>query len=184
MGARESMRKTTRIHKPRLVRPGGADKPFMRWLENEFANFSYMVLISFMTAVSVSVPVFNCAYPDADLGEVPPLSRSHSSFTANSMKLDVNGDTLRISAVNQLGAANANSFRDWVREALSDGEKNLDIDLSQMTFLDSCGLGALVALHKLVRNRSGTLRLLHPQPPVQQILELTRMDQLFEVVKA
>ena len=100
------------------------------------------------------------------------------------MKLDVNGDTLRISAVSQLGAANANSFRDWVREALSDGEKNLDIDLSQMTFLDSCGLGALVALHKLVRNRSGTLRLLHPQPPVQQLLELTRMDQLFEVVKA
>ena len=100
------------------------------------------------------------------------------------MKLDVEGDTLCVSGVRQLGAANASSFRDWVREAMSAGGRNLDIDLAQTTFLDSCGLGALVALHKTVRGRSGTLRLLHPQPPVQQLLELTRMDQLFEIVKA
>ena len=100
------------------------------------------------------------------------------------MKLDVQGDTVRISAVRQLGAANANAFRDWVRGAMTDGERNLDIDLSQTTFLDSCGLGALIALNKTVRGRAGTLRLLRPQPPVQQLLELTRMDQLFEIVKA
>ena len=152
---------------------------------NEFAYSSHLLLTRVMTRVSVAIcPRFTCADPDMALGEVPPLKGRHFSLTANLMKLDVNGDTLRISAVSQLGAANANSFRDWVREALSDGEKNLDIDLSQMTFLDSCGLGALVALHKLVRKRCGTLRLLHPQPPVQQLLELTRMDQLFEIVKA
>ncbi len=100
------------------------------------------------------------------------------------MKLDVEGDTLRVSAVRQLGAANANAFRDWVRAAMTDGEKNLDIDLSQTTFLDSCGLGALIALNKSVRSRSGTLRVLNPTPPILQILELTRMDQLFEITAA
>ena len=99
------------------------------------------------------------------------------------MKLDIEGDTLRVSAVNQLGAANANAFRDWVRGAMTDGEKNLDIDLSQTTFLDSCGLGALIALNKAVRGRSGTLRVLNPAPAILQILELTRMDQLFDIIK-
>ncbi len=99
------------------------------------------------------------------------------------MKLDVEGDTLRVSAVRQLGAANANAFRDWVRAAMTNGEKNVDIDLSQTTFLDSCGLGALIALNKAVRGRSGTLRVLNPAPPILQILELTRMDQLFDIIK-
>lgn len=98
------------------------------------------------------------------------------------MKLEKLGDTLRVSAVKQLGAANATEFRDSVRHSLADGLKNIEIDLSQTTYLDSCGLGALVALHKTACNRAGKLRLLAPQRPVQQILELTRMDHIFEIV--
>jgi anti-sigma B factor antagonist len=100
------------------------------------------------------------------------------------MKMETQGNTLRIVAVKELGATNANAFRDWVRKALADGLRNIEIDLSQTTFLDSCGLGALVALHKTVCGRHGQLRLLHPQPPVLQILELTRMHRLFEIVKS
>ena len=84
----------------------------------------------------------------------------------------------------QLGAANANAFRDWVRKSLGETHKNIEIDLSEATFLDSCGLGALVALHKTMRSRGGVLRLINPQPSVQQILELTRLNLVFEVVKA
>src|SRR5580765_4729636 len=96
------------------------------------------------------------------------------------MKIEAEGQTLRVSAVEQLGAANANSFRDSVRDSLEDAQKNIDIDLSQTTFLDSCGLGALVALQKTASGRQGMLRLLNPQPPVEQILELTRMDRILE----
>ena len=100
------------------------------------------------------------------------------------MKMEIVEDTLRISAVRQLGAANANAFRDWVREALVDGQKHIEIDLSQTAFIDSCGLGALIALHKTVCSRSGTLRLLNPQPSVEQILALTRMNKLFSICKS
>jgi anti-sigma B factor antagonist len=100
------------------------------------------------------------------------------------MKIEAEGQTLRVSAVPQLGAANANSFRDSVRDSLVDTHKNIDIDLSQTTFLDSCGLGALVALKKTAAGRQGTLRLLNPQPPVEQLLELTRMDRILEIVKS
>jgi anti-sigma B factor antagonist len=100
------------------------------------------------------------------------------------MKIEVFGDEVRVSAVPQLGATNAGAFRKWVLENLGDAYKNIEIDLSEATFVDSCGLGALIALHKTVRGRGGTLRLLNPQPSVLQILELTRLNLVFEVVQA
>jgi anti-sigma B factor antagonist len=99
------------------------------------------------------------------------------------MKLELRGDAARITAVRQLAAANANAFRDWIRAELTDGQHNIEVDLSETTFLDSSGLGALVALHKTAQGRGGVLRLIHPQPPVQQLLELTRLDQIFEVIR-
>jgi anti-sigma B factor antagonist len=99
------------------------------------------------------------------------------------MNVMVDGETLRVSGVKELGAANANSVRDQIRTALTNGERNIEIDLSETSFLDSCGLGALIALHKTACARNGTLRLLNPPPAVQQILELTRMHRIFEIVK-
>jgi anti-sigma B factor antagonist len=100
------------------------------------------------------------------------------------MKMQAQGSSLLISEIKELGAANSNGFRDWVRSSLSDGQKNIEVDLSQTTFIDSCGLGALIALHKTACGRQGTLRLLRPQPQVQQILELTRLHRIFEIVKS
>jgi anti-sigma B factor antagonist len=70
-------------------------------------------------------------------------------------------DTLRVTASQQLGAANANAFRDWVRETIAPEHKNIAVDLSETSYIDSCGLGALVSLHKTARARGGSLRLLN-----------------------
>ena len=99
------------------------------------------------------------------------------------MKIQHDGDTLRASAIAELSASNANWFRDEARHAFGQQQRNIEIDLSQTMALDSCGLGALVALHKTASARGGVLRLRNPTPPVQQILELTRMHRIFEVVK-
>ena len=99
------------------------------------------------------------------------------------MRMEIVGDTLRISSVLQLGEANASAFRNWVGAAWEDGQKNIEVDLSQTTFVDSCGLGALVGLYKNAASRQGKLRLVNPQTSVQQILELTRLDGIFEIVK-
>lgn len=97
--------------------------------------------------------------------------------------MQIQGETLRISEVKELGAANSNAFRDEARAALTEAQKNIEIDLSQTMFLDSCGLGTLISLHKTTSSRNGMVRLLNPTPGVQQILELTRMHRLFEIVK-
>ena len=75
------------------------------------------------------------------------------------MKLQNVGDILRITAIKELSAANANAFRDEARRAFGNGQTNIEIDLSQTTAVDSCGLGALVALHKTAATRGGALRL-------------------------
>jgi anti-sigma B factor antagonist len=101
------------------------------------------------------------------------------------MKILQHGETLSISEVRELDAANSSAFRDEVRAALPSTLKYIEIDLSQTGFVDSCGLGALIAVHKTAcsRNSEVAIRLLNPTPPVQQIFELTRMHRLFEIVK-
>ena len=99
------------------------------------------------------------------------------------IKVQIRGDTLSIEGIKELSAANSNVFRDQVRGALAERLKNIDADMSQCMFLDSCGLGALISLHKTACTRGGAVRLLNPTPPVQQILELTRLHRVFEIVK-
>src|SRR5215471_4916404 len=99
------------------------------------------------------------------------------------MKIVNDRDTLRVSAVKELGAANSTAFRKWVRDGLAAGcQHNIEIDLSETQLVDSCGLGALLALQKTATARGGRLRLCNPQPPVQQVLDLTQLGQIFEIV--
>jgi anti-sigma B factor antagonist len=99
------------------------------------------------------------------------------------MRLQVQGDTLSIDGVKELNAANAASFWDQVRAAMSEPLRNIEIDLSQATFLDSSALGALISLHKTACHRHGLVRLMNPAIAVQQVLELTRLHRLFEIVQ-
>ena len=99
------------------------------------------------------------------------------------MKLETDGATLRISAIKELSASSSHSFREEVRRAFGDSHANIEVDLSQTAVVDSSGLGALAALHKTASSHGGTLRLRNPNPAVQQMLELTRMHQIFEVVR-
>ena len=94
-------------------------------------------------------------------------------------------DTVSIGDIPELGAANAQTFRDQVRAALPKTLKAIEIDFSQTRFVDSCGLGALISLHKTACNYNGgvVMRLINPRPQVQQLFELTRMHRIFEIVK-
>lgn len=99
------------------------------------------------------------------------------------MKIEHDGNHLRVSEISELNATNASVFRDEVRAAMPTSTESIEIDLSQTRFVDSSGLGALFALYKTATNgRDGVaLRLLNPRPPIQQLFELTQLHQLFEI---
>lgn len=65
---------------------------------------------------------------------------------------------LRLSPVGELDALSAPAFRElWT--ALVQAQDAVTVDLSLVTFVDSSGIGALVALHKRAREQRGSLRL-------------------------
>src|SRR5438132_7703430 len=99
------------------------------------------------------------------------------------MRIELHGDSLRAFGGKELYAGNALIFHDAIKEALTDAVRDIEIDLSEMAFLDSCGLGTLVALRKLIGSRGGVVRLLNPTLAAQQMLELTRLYRVLEVVK-
>ena len=100
------------------------------------------------------------------------------------MKIESNGECLSISDINELTAQNSATFRDEVHAALGGSPALIEINLSKTRFMDSSGLGALFALYRATAKRPGVvLRLLNPVPEIQQLLELTQMQQLFEIVR-
>jgi anti-sigma B factor antagonist len=99
------------------------------------------------------------------------------------MKIEHDGNHLRVSEIAELNAINASTFRDEVRAAMPTTPESIEIDLSMTRFVDSSGLGALFALYKsATAGHDGVaLRLLNPRPPIQQLFELTQLHQLFEI---
>src|SRR2546423_11502842 len=101
------------------------------------------------------------------------------------MTIERHGDALRASEVKELHAANAAAFYEAIKEAITtEPVRHIEIDLSGTALLDSCGLGTLVALRKLVDRDCGVVRLLNPTPSAQQMLELTRLYRVLKVVKS
>ncbi len=88
---------------------------------------------------------------------------------------------LRVRGLREMTAANCNMFRKTVSAAL-DEQAEIEIDLSRTTSIDCAGLGALVALRNLIRGRNGIVRLMNPSPSTQQLLNLMRAGQAFEIV--
>src|SRR3954462_7720895 len=100
------------------------------------------------------------------------------------MKIENDGQRMKISDIPELTAVNSGVFREEVRAALPESPAVIEIDLSQTRFLDSSGLGALFALYRSTRQGEGTtMRLLNPTREIQQLLELTQMQQLFEIIR-
>jgi len=79
-------------------------------------------------------------------------------------------------------AHEADSFKAELIEAIEAGNSQLGVQLSEVNFLDSTALAVLTSGMKRCREVDGDLVLLNPSNPVQVILELTRLDQAFQIL--
>jgi anti-sigma B factor antagonist len=71
-----------------------------------------------------------------------------------------------------------------LQEAAARSPKILVVDLSDLNFISSTGLGALVAAHVTCQRNGSRLCLLKPREFIQEILEVTRLSTLFEVCES
>ena len=79
-----------------------------------------------------------------------------------------------------LEASNVGDFREEMSKLVKGTTKVL-IDMGNVTFLDSSGLGALVAIWRKISAGDGEVKLCRIVPLVQTVFDLTRMHRVFEI---
>jgi anti-anti-sigma factor len=75
------------------------------------------------------------------------------------------------------------ALRDSVIEALDSGSRKILINLKDVSTIDSSGIGELVAAYTTVTNRGGKLKLVGLPPKVNDILQITQLVTVFEVME-
>jgi len=72
------------------------------------------------------------------------------------------------------------SFKKTITRLIEEGKANFLVDMRQVGFLDSSGLGALVRAMTFSQKEGGQTKLLGAGPQVKKLLEMTRLDSVFE----
>ena len=68
-----------------------------------------------------------------------------------------------------------------MRGLADEGKKKIVLNLSEVTYVDSSGLGELVKAHTTTRNRGGQLKLLNLNKRVHDLLQMTRLSAVFDI---
>lgn len=92
--------------------------------------------------------------------------------TPNAAILDMNG---RITLGDGLA-----DFRDSIREALAGDQKNILLNLAEVSYIDSSGLGQLIGSYATITNRGGQMKLLNLQKKVVDLMQITKLVTVFE----
>ena len=80
----------------------------------------------------------------------------------------------------RLDVAGVPALKAAVSEAVGNGQPRLVIDMEGVSFVDSTGLGSVIAALKQIRgSQGGELRLAAPNQQVRVVLELTTLDRVF-----
>ena len=92
--------------------------------------------------------------------------------SGNVVILDLNG---RITIGEEAAA-----LRDTIRELIEDGHKNILLNLADVSYIDSTGLGQFVGSYATVTSKGGQLKLLNLEKKVQELMQITKLLTVFE----
>jgi anti-sigma B factor antagonist len=70
--------------------------------------------------------------------------------------------------------------RSTIKDILKDGRKNILLNLENVTYIDSAGLGELVGSYASVTSAGGAIKLLNAQGKVTEVLAVTKLYTVFE----
>jgi anti-sigma B factor antagonist len=122
--------------------------------------------------------------PQSTDGSRPFVGAASTESAAKPMRIDVVSDTgatvIRPSG-ERLDIEVAADFRAMLLSLIEQGHRRLVVDLADVGFIDSSGLGALVSALKTLKRSDGggDVRLARVQPPVVSLLEIIRLNRVF-----
>jgi anti-sigma B factor antagonist len=74
----------------------------------------------------------------------------------------------------------SNSFREKVKSLLAAGKKKIILNLAQVSYIDSAGLGTLVATFHSARSQGATLKLTNLGAKFKEVLQVTKLMTVFD----
>jgi anti-sigma B factor antagonist len=75
----------------------------------------------------------------------------------------------------------ASTFRDMIKDLATKGTKKILVNLSEVSYIDSSGIGEMVSGFTTVTNHGGQLKLLGLSKRVKDLLQITKLYTVFEV---
>ena len=78
----------------------------------------------------------------------------------------------------------SNQLRSKIKELLAQGKKRLVLDLGNVSYIDSAGLGTLVAAYTSARNDGGEIRLANVTKKFGELLNITKLVTIFNVYES
>ncbi len=94
--------------------------------------------------------------------------------------LDLSGRLSLAEAV-AFGPGSAVILGDTIRDLVKKGQKKILLNLTDITYADSSGIGQLVSAMTTTRGQGGDLKLLRPHTRVLDLLKTTRLDLIFDI---
>ena len=93
---------------------------------------------------------------------------------------DVKGVTLIELKGNVMGGPDASSLNEELHKLIDGGKKNIVVDLGDVKFMNSSGLGMLIGALTTVRNAGGQLKLARASEKIESLLIVTKLITVFE----
>lgn len=72
-------------------------------------------------------------------------------------------------------------LRDTIRDLIGRGQKKILLNLGDVSYIDSSGIGELVSAFTTVRNQGGELKLLNLTKKVHDLLQITKLYTVFDI---
>lgn len=91
------------------------------------------------------------------------------------------GDTTVVAVAGELDVATAPALREELYRVIDRGVATIVVDLADMDFIDSTGLGVLVGALKRVKERDGALELRSLPSAAQRVFEITGLTKAFTI---
>jgi anti-sigma B factor antagonist len=98
-----------------------------------------------------------------------------------SISSESRGEVTVVHVGGEIDVYTAPMLREHLDEQISLGRHHLVIDLEDVPFMDSTGLGVLVGRLKLVRVKDGSLRLVCASERILKVFSITGLDKVFQI---
>ena len=96
------------------------------------------------------------------------------SINANN---NVEKKTWEFKLVGEVDISNAHLFKKQLETALDENRQNITIDLSELSYMDSTGLGVIIGIYGAIQKDGYTIKLFNPKESVKKLLHISGLDK-------